>query len=82
MRRVFMPPVILRSSCSLRRSRLPAADVPEWENPAVNSLNRLPSHARALPVPRRGVSGLDGPGEVAVVSLAERPVEGRVVADA
>lgn len=26
-----------------------AADVPEWEDPAVNALNRLPAHARVVP---------------------------------
>jgi beta-galactosidase len=26
-----------------------AADVPDWENPAVNSVNRLPAHARVVP---------------------------------
>ena len=37
------------SLVSLPVPTLNAADVPEWENPAVNSLNRLPAHARVVP---------------------------------
>ena len=33
-----------------------AADVPEWETPAINAVNRLPAHARVVPFPGEGLA--------------------------
>jgi beta-galactosidase len=49
MRRARVLAAVASALVTLLTLPLHAADVPEWENPAVNSLNRLPAHARVVP---------------------------------
>jgi beta-galactosidase len=52
MRRHALPSAVLLAVVSATPFAFAQrADPPEWENPAVNAVNRLPAHARVVPYP-------------------------------